>query len=74
MAQKFVIAGRITASSGPLSSSLRFGMRRVMLFSILRRSLNSTKHREDEAQSKMLIVELNHRVKNTLSTVQSIVW
>jgi two-component sensor histidine kinase len=49
-------------------------MRRVMLFSILRRSLNSTKHKEDEAQSKMLIVELNHRVKNTLSTVQSIVW
>jgi PAS domain S-box-containing protein len=33
-----------------------------------------TKHKEDEAQSKMLIGELNHRVKNTLSTVQSIVW
>ena len=33
-----------------------------------------TKHKEDEAQSKMLIDELNHRVKNTLSTVQSIVW
>jgi PAS domain S-box-containing protein len=33
-----------------------------------------TKHQEDEAQSKMLIDELNHRVKNTLSTVQSIVW
>jgi PAS domain S-box-containing protein len=33
-----------------------------------------TKHKEDEARSKMLIDELNHRVKNTLSTVQSIVW
>lgn len=33
-----------------------------------------TKHKEEEAQSKMLIGELNHRVKNTLSTVQSIVW
>jgi PAS domain S-box-containing protein len=32
-----------------------------------------TKHKEDEAHSKMLIGELNHRVKNTLSTVQSIV-
>jgi len=33
-----------------------------------------TKHMEEEAQSRMLIDELNHRVKNTLSTVQSIVW
>jgi PAS domain S-box-containing protein len=33
-----------------------------------------TKHKENEIQSKMLIDELNHRVKNTLSTVQSIVW
>jgi PAS domain S-box-containing protein len=33
-----------------------------------------TQHKEDAAQSKMLIDELNHRVKNTLSTVQSIVW
>jgi PAS domain S-box-containing protein len=33
-----------------------------------------TKHKEDEARSKMLIDELNHRVKNVLSTVQSIVW
>ena len=32
-----------------------------------------TKHRQDNARSKMLIDELNHRVKNTLSTVQSIV-
>jgi PAS domain S-box-containing protein len=32
-----------------------------------------TKHREDNARCKMLIDELNHRVKNTLSTVQSIV-
>ena len=28
----------------------------------------------EEAESAMLIDELNHRVKNTLSTVQSIVW
>jgi len=33
-----------------------------------------TKHREVEVRSRMLIDELNHRVKNTLSTVQSIVW
>lgn len=33
-----------------------------------------TRHKEDEAKSKLLIDELNHRVKNTLATVQSIVW
>lgn len=33
-----------------------------------------TKHKDDEAKSRLLIDELNHRVKNTLSTVQSIVW
>ena len=33
-----------------------------------------TKLKDDEAKSKLLIDELNHRVKNTLSTVQSIVW
>jgi len=33
-----------------------------------------TKHKEDLTQSRMLIDELNHRVKNTLATVQSIVW
>jgi PAS domain S-box-containing protein len=33
-----------------------------------------TKHKDDEVRSRMLIDELNHRVKNTLSTVQSIVW
>ena len=33
-----------------------------------------TKTKLEQAQSKMLIDELNHRVKNTLSTVQSIVW
>jgi two-component sensor histidine kinase len=33
-----------------------------------------TKHKEDEVRSRMLIDELNHRVKNALSTVQSIVW
>lgn len=33
-----------------------------------------TRHKEGQAQSKMLIDELNHRVKNTLATVQSIVW
>jgi len=32
-----------------------------------------TKHKQDQAHCKMLIDELNHRVKNTLSTVQSIV-
>ena len=32
-----------------------------------------TAHKEEEARSRMLINELNHRVKNTLSTVQSIV-
>jgi PAS domain S-box-containing protein len=32
-----------------------------------------TRHRQDNDRCKMLIDELNHRVKNTLSTVQSIV-
>ncbi|MEA3138780.1 MAG: hypothetical protein QOK23_949 [Gammaproteobacteria bacterium] len=33
-----------------------------------------TKHRQEQAQSRLLIDELNHRVKNTLATVQSITW
>ncbi len=33
-----------------------------------------TDHKQEQAQSRMLIDELNHRVKNTLATVQSIVW
>jgi PAS domain S-box-containing protein len=33
-----------------------------------------TRHRQDQAHCLMLIDELNHRVKNTLATVQSIVW
>ena len=33
-----------------------------------------TKHKQDQAHCRMLIDELNHRVKNTLSTVQSIVF
>ncbi|MBC9032146.1 PAS domain-containing protein [Sphingomonas sp. JC676] len=32
-----------------------------------------TRHREERAHAKLLIDELNHRVKNTLATVQSIV-
>jgi PAS domain S-box-containing protein len=32
-----------------------------------------TRHHDAQAQSRMLIDELNHRVKNTLATVQSIV-
>jgi PAS domain S-box-containing protein len=32
-----------------------------------------TKHKDEQEQSRMLIDELNHRVKNTLATVQSIV-
>ncbi|MBL0375485.1 PAS domain-containing protein [Rhizobium sp. KVB221] len=33
-----------------------------------------TYHKQEQSQSRMLIEELNHRVKNTLATVQSIVW
>jgi PAS domain S-box-containing protein len=33
-----------------------------------------TKHKEELTQSGMLIDELNHRAKNILATVQSIVW
>lgn len=33
-----------------------------------------TKHKNEQAKSTQLIEELNHRVKNTLATVQSIVW
>ena len=36
--------------------------------------IDLSKHKDDEVRSRMLIDELNHRVKNTLSTVQSIVW
>lgn len=35
--------------------------------------IDLTRHKEEQAQSRMLINELNHRVKNTLATVQSIV-
>ncbi|MDP9423357.1 MAG: PAS domain S-box protein [Pseudomonadota bacterium] len=35
--------------------------------------IDLTQHKEEQAQSRMLIDELNHRVKNTLSTVQAIV-
>jgi len=33
-----------------------------------------TVHKREQAHSRLLIDELNHRVKNTLATVQSIVW
>jgi PAS domain S-box-containing protein len=36
--------------------------------------IDVSKHKQAQAQATMLIDELNHRVKNTLSTVQSIVW
>ncbi len=35
--------------------------------------IDLTRNKEEQAQSRMLIDELNHRVKNTLTTVQSIV-
>jgi PAS domain S-box-containing protein len=35
--------------------------------------IDLTSHKEEQAQNRMLIDELNHRVKNTLTTVQSIV-
>jgi PAS domain S-box-containing protein len=35
--------------------------------------IDLTRHKEDSARGKMMIAELNHRVKNTLSTVQSII-
>lgn len=35
--------------------------------------IDLTQHKEDQAKSRMLIDELNHRVKNTLTAVQSIV-
>ena len=34
--------------------------------------VDHTRHRQEQAHSRMLIDELNHRVKNTLSTVQAI--
>ncbi|MDI7925106.1 PAS domain S-box protein [Rhizobiaceae bacterium n36] len=36
--------------------------------------IDLTEHKQVQAGSRMLIDELNHRVKNTLATVQSIVW
>ncbi len=35
--------------------------------------IDLTKHKLEQTQAQLLIAELNHRVKNTLSTVQSIV-
>lgn len=35
--------------------------------------IDLTEHKKEQAQSRMLIDELNHRVKNTLAAVQSIV-
>ena len=35
--------------------------------------IDLTKHKQEQAHAKMLIDELNHRVKNTLATVQAIV-
>lgn len=35
--------------------------------------VDQTHHKQEQAQARMLIGELNHRVKNTLSTVQAIV-
>lgn len=43
----------------------------VMHFASL---VDTTRHRDECTRSRKLIDELNHRVKNTLSTVQSIVW
>ena len=64
----------MAASSGPLlfvSPVRDAGGDIVQYFASL---IDLTKHKEDEVRSRMLIDELNHRVKNTLSTVQSIVW
>jgi PAS domain S-box-containing protein len=36
--------------------------------------MDLTKHKHEQAHSRVLIEELNHRVKNTLATVQSIAW
>ena len=36
--------------------------------------VDNTRHKDEEAHSEMLIGELNHRVKNTLAIVQSIIW
>jgi PAS domain S-box-containing protein len=36
--------------------------------------VDQTRHKRAQAHSRMLIDELNHRVKNMLATVQSIVW
>ena len=49
-------------------------MRAVLLCSISRRSWISPNTSRSKPRSTMMIDELNHRVKNTLSTVQSIVW
>ena len=35
--------------------------------------IDLSKHKEEQAQLKMLVEELNHRVKNTLTNVQSII-
>ncbi len=73
MRGNFATAGKMVASSGLACSSARsrrgWGYRPVFASFI-----DLTKQKDEQVQSKMLISELNHRVRNTLATVQSIVW
>ena len=64
---------RMAARTGPPFSSARFAMRPVMSSSIFPHLWISPKHKREQVQLRLLIDELNHRVKNTLSTVQSII-
>ena len=68
-----IIGARTAANSGHRSSSARCATNAAEWCSISCRSSDLTRHKQDSARGKMMIDELNHRVKNTLSTVQSII-
>jgi len=63
----------MAACSGPLFiSPVRDGSGAVVQH--FASFVDLTKHKQEQAKSIVMIDELNHRVKNTLSTVQLIVW
>ena len=64
---------RTAAPSAPRSSSIRSGTKPARLYEHFVSLVDTTRHEQARSTPPMLIDELNHRVKNTLATVQSIV-
>jgi len=67
-ARKFFTAARMAANSGALFvSPVRDADGNIVQY--FASLIDLTTYKEDEGRSRMPIDELNHRVKNTLSTV-----